>query len=67
MLFNTLPKTVSSAVLVNSVRRLSHSSYNNRHVQKAIASVAVYGLATLGVTNFVEKNNKGYLFRQLGN
>ena len=36
-------------------------------MSKGYRQCRFYGLATLGVANLVEKNNKGYLFRQLGN
>ncbi|EMG48984.1 hypothetical protein SBY92_004240 [Candida maltosa Xu316] len=67
MLFQAVPKTLSSTIFTSAVRRLSQSPVNNSQNVKLLASVVFYSLATLGVANVAEKTNKAYLFKQLGN
>lgn len=67
MLFQVFPKSLASATVSNAVRRLSTSPVNHTHAYKVLASIVFYSLATVSVASLAEKNNKGYLFKQLGN
>ena len=67
MLFQAIPKSFASATVTTAVRRLSTSPVNSPEAYKVLASVVFYSLATVGVASLAENNNKGYLFKQLGN
>ncbi|CAI5755674.1 unnamed protein product [Candida verbasci] len=64
MLFNIL-KSRSPAVLI---RKLSQSSFSNnsKDSQKVMGCIAIYGFTALGIAQLAEKNDKGYIFKQLG-
>ncbi|RCK66199.1 hypothetical protein Cantr_01962 [Candida viswanathii] len=66
MLSQVFSKSFSSVAVSTAARRLSTAPVNNNHTYKVLASVVFYSLATVGVASLAERNNKGYLFKQLG-